>query len=207
MTLNEIANNWNKVYINHHTQVYDNSVEIVESDNLAKIKKVIIDKIPQAISFPTREFCEYSLFDSLSNKNCDGAIMLKNDDGTYDILFFELKSTFDTEELFKAKKQIIESSIKLTSLLNMLSYNNGRLQIKNIRGYITSLELNTDQLDYWSKEQMKADDKLNFGWLLYKYGEIDAPTQCDNNYCRFNIPQQMNFTLLISDKETINVSI
>ena len=207
MTLNEIANNWNNVYINHQTQVYDNSVEIVEPEGSAKIKKVIIDKIPQAISFPTREFCGYSLFDSLSNRNCDGAIMLKNDDGTYDILFFELKSTFDTAEIFRAKKQIIESRIKLTSLLNMLAYNNGQLQIKNIRGYITSLELNMDQLDYWSKLQMESDENLDFGWLLYKYGEIEASTQCDNRYCRFCIPQKMNFTLLLSDKETINASI
>ena len=71
MTLNEISNNWNSVYINHQTHVYDNSIEIIENEKAAKIKKVIIDNISQAISFPTRDFCKFSLVESLSIKNCE----------------------------------------------------------------------------------------------------------------------------------------
>lgn len=206
MTLNEIANNWNSVYINHKTQTYDNSIEIVENEKSAKIKRVKIDNISQAISFPTRDFCKFSLFGSLSNKNCDGAIMILNEDGTYDILLFELKSTFSTQELFDAKKQIIESRLKLMSLLNILAANE-QIQIRDIRGYITSLKLNLDQRNLWSELQMKTDDKLEFGWKLYKYGCVEVPTQCDENYNRFLIPKMMNFRLLLSNKDTITLSI
>lgn len=40
MTLNEIADNWDNVYIKHKSQVYDNSLEIVETEESAKIKKI-----------------------------------------------------------------------------------------------------------------------------------------------------------------------
>ncbi|MBQ8703967.1 MAG: hypothetical protein IJ524_06295 [Bacteroidales bacterium] len=132
--------------------------------------------------------------------------MIKNDDETYDILLFELKSTFSTQELFDAKKQIIESRLKLTSLLNILAINE-QIQIKNIRGYITSLKLNLDQQNLWSKLQMKTDDNLDFGWKLYKYRKIDVPTQCDKDYGGFSIPNMMNFNLLLSDNDTITLNI
>lgn len=200
--LNNILTNWNKTFKNHLSVLNHDSVEITESTPNAKLKELTIE-IPEAILFPTKDFDAFDLFGSLSNKNCDGAIMVHNLDNTYDLVFVEMKSKFSTKEVFDAKEQIIESRIKLQVLLNSLSTHNG-YPIRSAYGIIITLKLDDDQRNLWSKLQMLPDEKLDFGWKLVKYKSLNAPVLYDD---RFNLPQTMDFRLHFSDSQNLNIKL
>jgi hypothetical protein len=200
--LNNILDNWNKTFKTHPSVLYHNSVDVIESEENAKLKKITIN-VHEAISFPSKEFCSFDLFGSLSNKNCDGALLIHNLDNTYDLVFVEMKSTFSTDEVFKAKKQIVESRIKLQALFGILT-NLNKFPIRKTYGIITTLSLDDDQKNYWSKLQMLPDEKLDFGWVLVKYSNYDAPVLYDN---RFRLPQTMNFQLYFSDHQNLSIKL
>ncbi|MDR0894936.1 MAG: hypothetical protein LBN06_06510 [Prevotellaceae bacterium] len=71
-------------------------------------------------------------------KDCDGIVMLKKADKVYFILC-ELKSTFDSADLYKAMHQIVSSYIKLNMVLNLLDGYNSKDCV--YRGLIVSLPL------------------------------------------------------------------
>lgn len=196
--LNNIFVNWNSIYKHHQSNLCRKSVDIVENGVDAKLKKLTI-AVPEAISFPSKDFSAFDLFGALSNKNCDGAFLVHNADSTYDLIFVEMKSRFSTDEIYDAKNQIIESRIKLKVLLEILP-NTSKLSIRDIYGIIATKELDDDQKNLWSKQQMLPDAKLNFGWRLVKYRNYDAPVLYDN---RFNLPQMMNFRLFFSDSQNL----
>lgn len=192
---------WNSLYSKHPSEYKTGSITIIEKDNNAKNKSltVICD---EAISFPSKQLDCYDLFSALTNKNCDGALLIKNEEGSYDFVYLEMKSRFDSRECFEAKCQITESRAKMKSMFMMMK-RFAMLPIRKIIGVIEYQQLDQDQENLWLKVQQLPDDRLDFGWKLIKYGMFNCQTHYNNE---MNMPDTMTFILLLSDNADITVN-
>lgn len=199
--LSDFCNSWNSLFKNHAAEYHAGSVTIVEEGATAKNKTLTVN-CPEAVSFPSKHFDSYDMFSALSNRNCDGAFLVANANGSYDLLYIEMKSRFDSREVFEAKCQIVETSAKMRSLLQMLQPF-GNIPIRKIYGVIETQQLDADQEAYWLKLQMLPDNQLDFGWRLIKYGIVKAPTLLSTE---LNMPQQMAFKILLSDNANYAVN-
>lgn len=65
-------------------------------------------------------FKQYNAIDVFMH-NCDGVMLHEANDSKY-LFITELKSSFDTKDIAKAKKQIISSYLKFNMLLNLAQY-------------------------------------------------------------------------------------
>ena len=106
------------------------------------------------VSFPHELANKASSFASKVNhtgillQDCDGIVLFEKDGQKY-MLFCELKSTFSTEEIAKAKNQLVGSYIKMKGILSTLQgYDNNTY--KPI-GVIVSFEPTQEQLNAISK--------------------------------------------------------
>ena len=142
------------------------------------------------------------MFGALTDRNCDGTLLIANPDGSCDLLYVEMKSRFSRQEVFKAKKQIVETCTKMQSLLQMMK-DYAALPIKRVYGVIETMKLDDDQEVWWLKQQMLPDENLQFSELLLKYKTIQAPTQCKDE---LNMPSTMTFSILLSDNDHYTVS-
>lgn len=199
--LNNFSIAWNNLYKNHQSQYLTGSVTIVEEDDKAKNKSLTVN-VTEAVSFPSKDFNSYDMFSAFTDRNCDGVLLVLNSDGTYDMLFIEMKSRFSTTEVFKAKGQIVETFAKIQSLLRMMK-EYASLPIKRVYGVIETKALDEDQENWWSKQQYLPDEELQFGELLLKYIAIDAPTCCKEE---LNMPSTMKFTIIFSEDDNYVVN-
>ena len=113
-----------------------------------------------------------------------------------------MKSRFSTSEVFDAKCQIVETRIKMKSLLQMLKPYTG-ITIRRVLGIIETMQLDLDQQDFWLKQQLLPDSELHFGWKLIKYGELTAPTRCKP---QLNMPSEMQYKIVLSDSSDYTVN-
>ena len=192
--LSDFCNSWNALYKDHVAHYFAGSMTIVEKSTTAKNKTLTVN-CPEAVSFPSKHFDGYDMFSALGNRNCDGAFLVANGEGSYDLLYIEMKSRFDSKEVFEAKCQIVETSAKMQSVLQMLQPF-GNIPIRKIYGVIETKQLDADQENFWLKLQMLPDSQLDFGWLLIKYGIVKAPTRFN---AELNMPKQMVFKIILSD--------
>ena len=194
--LNQFSIDWNNLYKKHPSQYLTGSAIIVEKDANAKNKRFTIN-LSEAVSFPSKQFNGYDMFGALTNCNCDGVLLVSNQDGTYDMLYIEMKSRFSSDEVFKAKRQIVGTYTKMQSLLQIMkAYKN--LLVQQVIGIIETKELDTDQENWWQKRQMLPDNDMEFGELLLKYTTIEVDTKCKKE---LNMPEKMVFSIILSDKD------
>lgn len=201
--LKEFCKSWNAVYKGHEAEYHAGSVTIVEKGKLAKNKSLTLN-CGEAVSFPSKQFDGYDMFSALTNRNCDGAFLVTNEWGTYDLVFIEMKSRFDSHEVLEAKSQITETRAKIKSLFQMMKIFPS-LHIRNVLGVIETKQLDEDQENLWLKLQMLPDESLDFGWKLFKYGVFEGMTHFDKD---LNMPSTMTFSIILSDNDhyTINYS-
>lgn len=199
--LSDFCKSWNTLYKDHNADYHVGSVTIKEKSQSARNKSLTVNCI-EAVSFPSKQFEGYDLFGSLTKRNCDGVFLILNDEGSYDLIYVEMKSRFSSQEAFEAKCQIVETCAKMQSLLQMLKpyY---LLTIRNIFGIIEMRELDEDQTNLWLKLQMLPDEKLDFGWSLIKYGMVKGQTHCNPE---LNMPETMKFRIIFSDADNYTVS-
>ena len=192
--LNKFSAAWNSLYAKHPSEYKTGGVTITEKGIDAKNKSltVICD---EAVSFPSKQFDCYDLFSALSNRNCDSVLLVKNDEGTYDLVYIEMKSRFASKETFEAKCQITETCAKILSLLQMMKPY-GSLPIRRVFGVIEHQQLDDDQQDLWLKFQQLPDDDLDFGWKLIKYGTVKGKTLFNPELA---MPSEMTFRIILSD--------
>lgn len=199
--LSEFSKSWNSLYANHPSEYLTGGVTIVEKGGSAKNKSLTIT-CSEAVSFPSKHFDGYDMFNALSNRNCDGAFLIANDDGSLDMVYVEMKSRFDSHETFEAKCQITETRAKMQSLLQMMrAYSS--LHIRRVFGVIEHQQLDADQDVLWSKMQQLPDDRLDFGWRLIKYGEVKGKTRYS---AALNMPSEMTFRIVLSDAAHYSVN-
>lgn len=199
--LNEFSAAWNELYKDHLSEYLTGNVTITEEEEKAKNKTLTIH-CSEVVSFPSKQFNGYDMFGALTDRNCDGVLLIANPDGTCDLLYVEMKSRFSLQEVYKAKKQIVETSTKMQSLLQMMK-DYSTLQIKRVYGVIETKKLDDNQEDWWLKQQMLPEEDLQFGERLLKHETIQAPTQCKQE---LNMPATMTFRMLLSDDDNFAVS-
>lgn len=192
---------WNSLFTKHPSEYKTGGVTITEKGIEAKNKSltVVCDEV---VSFPSKQFDCYDLFSALSKRNCDSVLLVKNNEDSYDLVYVEMKSRFDSHESFEAKCQIIETSAKIQSLFRMMKPY-ASLPIRKVFGVIEHQQLDADQVDYWSKLQQLPDSELDFGWKLIKYGSVKGPTFFKPE---LDMPAEMTFKLLLSDDAHYTVS-
>lgn len=198
--LNSFSAAWNSLYTKHPSEYKTGGITITEKGSEAKNKSltVVCDEV---VSFPSKQFDCYDLFSALTNRNCDSVLLIKNEESSYDLVFVEMKSRFDSRECFEAKCQITETSAKMQSLFQMMqSY--VTLPIRRVYGVIEYQQLDEDQENLWSKFQQLPDDSLDFGWKLFKYGTLKGQTRFNTE---LNMPDTMTFRLLLSDNAHYSV--
>ena len=199
--LNEFSKAWNSLYHDHLSEYATDSVTIVEKGKEAKNKTFTV-RCAEAVSFPSKQFDGYDMFGALSNRNCDGAFLILNDEGSYDLVYVEMKSRFDSHETFEAKCQIVETRAKMQSLFQMLQAFPA-LHLRKVFGVIEHQKLDHDQEDLWSKLQLLPDERLDFGWRLIKYGVVEVVTHCNPE---LSMPSEMTFKIVLSDEANYTVN-
>lgn len=209
--LSNVASEWNLIFQNHKLNTKTNSISIVENDPGSKFKKLTIN-INKALDIPTRDFSQFDLFEGLSNQNCDGGVISKNDDGTFDIVFIELKSGFDSDKLCEAKNQIIESYIKMNILMSTIPlYNN--IIIRNRYGIIVSLEPDVKKINWIDKMLQSSESswgKYSCSLTLYKRSLKNSPAFLPTNNTKFSsniIPKNIDIYYYTSKVDNLTISL
>lgn len=148
--IEEILDSWNSLYIEHPALLHKDEVEIIELDNQALFTNLSF-KVEEAISIPSRELDAFDFWSAISKKNCDGAILVKQDTDLFDLVLVEMKSSFETEAIYEAKEQIIHSLPKINILLNAID-GYSKIKIRKSYGIVVSLSPTDEKLD-WIKGQ------------------------------------------------------
>lgn len=135
---------------------YKGSYTVHESSNDSKIKdvewvnadfQVFSPRIAKDLTgfFQNAKAGEIFCFD------CDGAFLLQGDDRKY-LFLCELKSTFDSSDIYHACNQITSTYIKLSMVLNLLP--NYRKDDVKVKGFIVSRPATDDYLRELHKQSM-----------------------------------------------------
>lgn len=150
----KIEREWNALYVRHKAVVCLGTISIFESDRQAKMRNLDIQC--DAVSLPSRELSGFNFWNALSNKNCDGAVVVDRGKDSCDLVLCELKSSFSTQELWDAKVQIVDSLIKFKILLSTLPSSD---VIKNAYGIVVSIQPTTEKLQWIKSMSMLPREK------------------------------------------------
>jgi hypothetical protein len=144
---------------------------IEESDRQASVRQLSFD-IPEYILITNTfassldSFFKTNGSDNIFHKNCDGIVLLKYKDKKY-CLLIELKSTFDTERIYKAKNQIMSSYIKLNMSLGLLAdYHKDEFEYI---GIIVSQEPNDECIAWMQRKEIDSGELNEFAINLFLY--------------------------------------
>lgn len=181
--LNDLKENWNRLFFkngDHEAKMVSGMVTIHEDQEINPDGFTDLTfNVLEAIDFPSRKLDSFNHWNSITNQNCDGAYLVKNNDSTYDLVLFELKSNFDTTKIFEAKTQIVKSLIKLRILLKSTKLFS-RIKLRRTYGIIVSKEPNDGQLAYLNKLDICDRNDLGndyCGFMLWKYQYLKADTR------------------------------
>ena len=133
-------------------------------------------------------------------EDCDGIFLTKQDGQKY-IYLCELKSSFSTQQISKAKDQIIGSYLKFHSLLSLLqSYNPTEWTVK---GIIASFAPKEEQKAYLLRQKEAGDKVGNFCYNLHRDKRYHMPkVDCWNFHFPMNVPELTLHYISIPDKST-----
>ncbi len=127
-----------------NTCLKNNNATIVESDRGAKVKSVTwynsdFQVIDPVIAKDMTSFFQQSDSPKIFHEDCDG-IMIFEKDGKKYLFLTELKSTFDSSDIFHASTQLVSSYLKINMLLHLLPCY--RCEDFIVKGFIVSHEPN-----------------------------------------------------------------
>jgi hypothetical protein len=108
-------------------------VDIIETSPTAKVNKVTwinsdFITFPNAVVKNTRALFDNANSPKKLKKDCDGVILFEHEGKKY-IFLTEIKSTFGTQDLYKAKQQIVFTYIRMNMLMQLS-------QVYHIEDYI-----------------------------------------------------------------------
>lgn len=164
------------------------TVSVKENSSTAKVKELIwfnsdFHKIDSTIVKDMKSFFEKAQSSDIFYLDCDGIVIFEKEGKKY-MFFSELKSTFDTSDIFHAKDQIISSYIKINMLMHLLRcYNCDDFVIK---GFIVCLPPKQEFLrDLYRQQFLKpgsryqADAEFALNLCYYKDKKTTlVPTDC-----------------------------
>lgn len=178
MMLNKIVEEWNTLYKKHPVRRCQGNYVLDEDERNAQLRHLTINGV-DAIDIPSKKMDTFNCFGAFTNGNCDGILLIKNSDGTCDLVFLEMKSKYSTEEIFGAKNQIIESLKKVNILLNNL-YSYDKIHIKRVYGIIACIKPDLDALDWIKQQTNLPEDAWKKHWLglkLHVKGNVAIDTR------------------------------
>lgn len=216
--LDYIVDEWNTVYAskndNHSHEVtreYGN-FNIIESDGGAKLNRLTIKDI-DGISFPSKTLESFDCWGALTNRNSDGAFLVKNKSGEFHLVLCEMKSKYDTEQIVKARAQIIETVKKLNILLNNLDSFH-KTNVKTTSGIIVCNTPDDKQLMFIKNMSQLPEEKRgrhSFAIDLYlnkalKFS-LPLPTDQKGKIMRPILPDEITISLKCSSKNNCSFSL
>lgn len=210
--LSDLKDNWNNLFFKddvHDAKIVTGNVTIHE-EQLTNTNGFtdLTFSVTEAIDFSSRTFDSFNHWNSLTNQNCDGAYLINNNDGSYDLVLFELKSNFATEKIFEAKTQIVISLIKLRILLKSTS-KFSQFKLRRTYGIIVSKEPDVNQLAFLNR--LDTSDKKNLGndycgFMLWKYQYLQAETRA-NEFSNDIIDNKIDIYYYPSKGTTANIDL
>lgn len=132
------------------------TIAITESSPSSKVKEIVwcnsdFHRIDPVIVKDMTSFFRIANSSDLFHFDCDGIILFEKNGKKY-MFFSELKSSFDTSDIFHAKDQIISSYIKINMIMHLLRcYNSNDFIIK---GFIACLPPRSGFLRDLYRQQM-----------------------------------------------------
>lgn len=162
--LSSISQDWNETFKGHLSRISKSSVSVHEDDKSAHFNDLTI-RLNDAMEIPSRDFNSFDHWSCFTKKNCDGMFLVSVSEGVFDLVAVELKSAFDTDELYKAKEQIMISIQKSRILLDSLA-SFSIVKIRRIYGIVVSLSPDDGDLA-WIKGQSELSREE---WGAYTVG-------------------------------------
>ncbi len=150
--------------------VQKGSVEIIEHESGAKVKKVTwigsdFDHFDHTLAKDLKEFFDPAGSPDVFMHDCDGVILFE-DDGRKYMFLTELKSSFSTQKLHEAKTQIASSFLKTNMLLHLsLCY---KLEDYIIKGFIVGRPPKSDFIVTLHKGSMLSNKQKEREYDLAK---------------------------------------
>lgn len=138
------------------------SLTIKEDGHEAKIREVVwtnsdFQNIDQLIVKDFTSFFQTAGAAGLFYDDCDNIMMFEKDGQKY-LFFSELKSNFDSQDVYHAKDQIISSYLKINLLLNLIP--NYKTEDFIVKGFIFSYPPDQEYLrELYRKQMFKPGSK------------------------------------------------
>lgn len=217
--LRKIRGSWNNLYgyvhskkgrgvkiPSHWIKIRRGMVKIFEQNNVDNdgLKEIVLSG-QKLLYFPVDSYKDFNMWNALSDENCDGIVMYKSKDNEISIELVELKSTFDTSDYLKARRQITISLQKLFLLLNGLPVWK-TAKSESVHGVIFSYEPDADTLDWIKqmemlpKESWRNEDKLGLTLAINNSCEVGIP----NNVNIPGLPNKINLQRVWCTSDTCN---
>lgn len=109
-------------------------------------------------------------------RDCDGILLIEHNDKKY-LIVCELKSLFSSDEIVKAKDQLVGSYIKMIGILSTLQ--NFKKEDYEVKGIIASFEPSSEIIDALTKSE--DDPKKRFAYRLQYEKKYHMPeNKCKN---------------------------
>lgn len=155
--------------------------------------------IPSVMVKEDTSFFQKSGSSDILKEDCDG-IFFTEQDGRKCIYLCELKSTFSTQQINKAKNQIIGSYLKLHSLLSLLqSYDANEWTVK---GIITSFVPDEEQRAFLLRQKERGDKLGGFCYNLYRDKKYCmSKMACGTFYAPMNVPELTLYYVSVPDRK------
>lgn len=215
--LKRINDEWNLLYgimkDKNHTHIPQNQThlktgeleiaELINANRSGCLQNVTFI-VPESLSFPTPKFDSFNMWNAFSNENCDGAILYRASGEKFDLAFVELKSGYDSDNIWKAGKQIKVSVQKMFLLLGCIpSWE--ELEINKIYGIIAALRPCSQQLvNIKALSSLPKEDWGNKSlWINLAYkGNCYSSFEDIDNIKIPNLPKEIEIRFLPCDKCT-----
>ena len=158
------SNDLKKFFPEYDCKLLKETITFTENEKKAKVKSItwtypIIHSIDPNIVKDLKSFFNKANAHNIFNYDCDGIFICEKDHQKY-LIFNELKSTFDSNDIFHAKEQIISSYLKINLISHLLvGYKSEEFKIK---GFIFSLAPEPSYIqDLHQKSFFPPDSKFN----------------------------------------------
>lgn len=158
------CDDFNKVFPKYSME-YGQQATISESETNAKVKKVYwngstFQVFDTAIVKDLSGFFRIAKADDIFYKDCDGFFLLNENNGQKYMILTELKSTFDSSDIYKARNQILSSYIKFNLLLHL--FQGYRPEDFIIKGFIVSKPFKKNYIrDLYKQTFLPKANRLN----------------------------------------------
>ena len=145
----------NSIFPKYSMEYSNKDISIKETSSQSKVKELIwsnscFQYIDPTIVKDLTSFFQKANSSDIFHNDCDGITILEENGKKY-LFLSELKSTFDSSDVFHAREQIISSYIKINMVMHLLRcYNKDDFIAK---GFIVGLPPNKDYLRDLHKEQ------------------------------------------------------